>query len=198
MCAPQLIPLGKAIVGSTTAATMTAAQLATIGTSAAFGIAQTGLSIVSQQKQAKAQAKAQANASAAEADRVRAQMIAMRIEEAQRNQAIAQKIDQTNLEAQRKQGTVVVSAGEAGVSGVSVNNLERAVDFSKGTAMYTYGKQQEFFGVGQHFAFENAAMSSQMKQIAINQPIESPDIAGSIISGARTGLSIYDATKPTV
>tara|TARA_A100000171_G_C2128629_1_gene145183 strand:- start:1068 stop:1664 length:597 start_codon:yes stop_codon:yes gene_type:complete len=198
MCAPFLAPLGTAIVGSSTAATMTAAQLATIGTSAAFGIAQTGLSIVSQQRMAKAQAKAQANASAAEADRVRAQMIAMRIEEAQRNQAIAQKIDKTNLEAQRKQGTVVVAAGEAGVSGVSVNNLERAVDFSRGTALYTLGKQQEFFGVGQQFAFENAAMASQMKQIQINQPIESPDIAGSLMSGVRTGLSIYDATKPTV
>ena len=157
----------------------------------AAGVAQTGLSIRSQQQAAKAQAEYQQAASKAEAQRARQQLSAMRVNQAQERIAAAKRIQAAARASQEARATAVVSAGEAGVAGISVDALEN--DIIREKAEFRFGVQQqlEFNDIARNFAFKDAQMSSTMNQIRINQPIAPVDYAGAALGGLSTGLSIY-------
>lgn len=160
---------------------------------AVVGVAQAGLSIKSQRDMAKAQATVQQRASEQENKRLLSEMTARRLEQAQERIATAQRIQQAVKATEKAKATAVVSAGEAGVAGVSVDALEN--DIMREQAQFRFGvKQQlEFSDIGRHFALENAQISSTMNQIRINQPIAPVDYAGAILSGAQTALTIGSA-----
>lgn len=154
------------------------------------GLLQAGLSIKGQRDAAKAQAAAQARASEAERQRFLQQMSAARIEQAQERIAAAKRIQAAAKASRAALSKSVVSAGEAGVAGISVDALEG--DIQRETAEFVFGTEQqlEFNNIARNFALENAQMATTMNQIRINQPIQQPDFASSIFGGVQTGLNI--------
>jgi hypothetical protein len=159
----------------------------------ALGLAQTGLSIYSQQATAKAQAQAQSRASEAERQRFLQQTSAERIQQRFQNEERAKEIQQAAQKAQAARSRAVVAAGEAGVEGSSVDAL--LGDFNRQEAAFRFGlqRQGQQMEVARELRLKDMGLQSYNNQIAINKPIEQPDYAGALFGGITTGLQIYGA-----
>ena len=160
-----------------------------------LGVAQGGMQIQGQRQQAKTQAKVQANASAAERQRYLQEVSSMRVQQGQEEVAAAQRVNASARKAREARATARVSAGEAGVAGLSVDALIN--DLTKQEAEYNFATQQQLQmnDVGRSMQLENAGLGFTNNMLRINKPIEGPDYLGAAISGAQTGLSTYDVTK---
>ena len=163
--------------------------------SAGLGAASAGSSIYGQRQQAKTQAKVQANASAAERERYLREVSSMRVQQGQEEVAAAQRVNESARKAREARATARVSAGEAGVAGLSVDALIN--DLTREEAEYNFATQQQLQmnDVGRSMQLENAGLGFTNNMLRINRPIEKPDYLGAAISGAQTGLSTYDVTK---
>ena len=159
--------------------------------SVALGAAQGGMQFMGQQQAARAQEKAQRNATIAEQQRYLQQVSAQRLAERQETVAAAQAIQRAATKSREARATARVSAGEAGVAGVSVDSLIN--DLTRKQAEYNFSVQQqmEFTGVNRSLGLQDAAQRSRMNLLSINRPIPQPNLAGSVISGISTGLSAY-------
>lgn len=164
-----------------------------IGTAIAVSVLSTGAQIRAQQQAAAAQAKAQRNATIAEQQRLLQEMTSMRLQEQQENIAAAQRVQVASKKAEEAKATARVSAGEAGVAGLSIDALIN--DLSREEAEYRYSvtQQQEFTNVNRDLQMRDAQLGSTMNLLRINKPIQQPDFLGSAIRGASTGLSIARA-----
>jgi hypothetical protein len=157
----------------------------------ALGAAQAGMSIHGQRQQAKTQEKMQKNASAAEQQRHLQEMSAARLRERQEMTSAAQAIQESTKKAREARATGRVSAGEAGVSGLSVDALLN--DMTRKEAEYSFSvqQQQQFQSINRDLAFQDGAMQSRMNLLSINKPIAQPNYLGAILDGAQTGMSAY-------
>jgi len=163
--------------------------------SAIMGIA-SGFSQISGQRQmAKAQAKVQKNASAAERERYLREVSSMRVQQGQEEVAAAQRVNESARKAREARATARVSAGEAGVAGLSVDALIN--DLTREEAEYNFATQQQLqmSDVNRTLQLGDAGLSFTNNMLRINKPIEKPDYLGATISGAQTGLSTYSVTK---
>jgi len=163
--------------------------------SAGLGAASAGSSIYGQRQQAKTQAKVQANASAAERERYLREVSSMRVQQGQEEVAAAQRVNESARKAREARATARVSAGEAGVAGLSVDALIN--DLTREEANYNFATQQQLqmSGVNRTLQLGDAGLGFTNNMLRINKPIEQPDYLGAAISGAQTGLSTYDVTK---
>jgi hypothetical protein len=157
----------------------------------AVAVATTASSIYSQQQSAKVQAKVQKRASAAEQDRLLREMSAERIQEAFDNEARAGEMQKASKKARETRATAVVSAGEAGVSGLSVKAI--LDDYSRQEGAYRYGltRQGEQQEIGRELRLKDGQMQSYNNLLSINKPIAQVDYLGSALKGASTGMSTY-------
>ena len=189
MCEP--VSIGLALGASQASAA--AVGVAAISTT--LGVATAGASLVGQRQQAKTQAKVQKNASAAERQRYLQEVSSMRVQQGQEEVAAAQRVNESARKAREARATARVSAGEAGVAGLSVDALIN--DLTREEANYNFATQQQLQmnDVGRSMQLENAGFGFTNNLLRINKPIEQPDYLGATISGAQTGLSTYDVTK---
>lgn len=162
-------------------------------TAIAISVLSAGVQIRAQQQAAQAQAKAQRNATIAEQQRLLQEMSSMRLKEQQENIAAAQRVQVAGKKAEEARATARVSAGEAGVAGLSIDALIN--DFTREEAEYRYSvtQQQEFTNVNRDLQMRDAQLGSTMNLLRINKPIQRPDFLGSALRGASTGLSIARA-----
>jgi len=162
---------------------------------AGLGIASMGAQIHGQKQQAKTQAKVQANASAAERQRYLQEVSSMRVQQGQEEVAAAQRVNASARKAREARATARVSAGEAGVAGLSVDALIN--DLTREEAEYNFATQQQLQmnDVGRSMQLENAGLGFTNNMLRINKPIEKPDYLGAAISGAQTGMSTYSTLK---
>jgi precorrin-3B methylase len=153
------------------------------------------MTIAGQRQQAKTQAKVQANASAAERQRYLQEVSSMRVQQGQEEVAAAQRIQESTRKAREARATARVSAGEAGVAGLSVDALIN--DLTREEASYNFATQQQLQmnDVGRSMQLDNAGLSFTNNMLRINRPIEKPDYLGAAISGAQTGMSTYSTLK---
>lgn len=158
---------------------------------AGIAIATTATSIYSQQQAASAQAKVQKRASAAERERLLQQMSAERIQEAFDNEERAGEMQKASKKAREVRATATVSAGEAGVSGLSVQAI--LDDYSRQEGAYRYGlqRQGEQQDIGRELRLKDGQMQSYNNLLSINKPIAQPNYVGSALEGAKTGMSVY-------
>ena len=91
--------------------------------------------------------------------------------------------------------TATVSAGESGVSGLSVDAL--LGDLTRKEAEYTFSEQQqaEMTDVNRQIQLKEAGIGFSRNMLRINKPIEQPNYLGSVLQGAQTGLSTYSSLK---
>jgi len=162
---------------------------------AGLGIASMAAQVSGQRKQAEAQAQVQANASKAERQRYLQEVSSMRIQQGQEQVAAAQRISESARKAREARATARVSAGEAGVAGLSVDALIN--DLTKQEAEFNFATQQQLQmnDVGRSMQLENAGLSFTNNMLRINKPIEQPDYLGAALSGAQTGMSTYSTLK---
>jgi len=164
-------------------------------TAVTLALASAGSQIHGQRQQAKTQAKVQKNASAAERERYLREVSSMRVQQGQEEVAAAQRVNESARKAREARATARVSAGEAGVAGLSVDALIN--DLTREEANYNFATQQQLQmnDVGRSMQLENAGLGFTNNMLRINKPIEKPDYLGAAISGAQTGLSTYSVTK---
>jgi multidrug efflux pump subunit AcrA (membrane-fusion protein) len=159
----------------------------------AIGTAQAGMSIVGQRQAAKTQATVQRRAALAENDRLSKEYSSMRMSQAQERIAQAQRISAAQTKAREARATARVSAGEAGVAGISVDALINDMTRQEAQFNFAEAQQTQFREQGLMFGIDNAAQRSYMNQLAINKPIAQPNYLGAILSGAQTGLTFAAA-----
>jgi len=166
-----------------------------IVTAVALGLASAGAQVHGQRQQAKTQAKVQANASAAERERYLREVSSMRVQQGQEEVAAAQRVNESARKAREARATARVSAGEAGVAGLSVDAL--ISDLTREEANYNFATQQQLqmSDVNRTLQLGDAGLGFTNNMLRINKPIEKPDYLGAAISGAQTGLSTYSVTK---
>ena len=158
-----------------------------------LGAAQAGMSYMGQQQQAEAQEKAQRNATIAEQQRHLSEMSASRLRERQEKVAAAQRIQQSTTKAREARATARVSAGESGVAGLSVDALINDMTRKEAEFSFSVQQQMQFANMNRQLGFEEGANRSRMNLLSINKPINQPNLLGSVIEGASTGLSAYSA-----
>ncbi len=163
--------------------------------SIAMSAASTGLQIRGQQIQAKTQEKVQANASAVERQRYLNEVSSLRTQQGQEQVAMAQKLQSNKTRAREARATARVSAGEAGVAGLSVNALMN--DLTRKEAMYnnSVNTQAQMLDVRRDLSLRDAGLGFTNNMLRINRPIEEVNYAGALVSGAQTGLSTYGTLK---
>ena len=191
MCPPLLIPLGSALTGGAAAGGTAAA----VGASALMGVASAGLQIQGQRIQAKTQRRVQENASKVERQRYLNEVSSLRTQQAQEQIAMAQKLQANKTRAMEAKATARVSAGEAGVAGISVDALTN--DLMRKEAMYnnSVSTQGKMLDVRRELALRDAGLGFTNNMLRINRPIEKVNYAGALVSGASTGLSTFSALQ---
>jgi len=156
-----------------------------------IGAAQTATSLIGQSQQASAQRQAQAMASRQERERYLAEVSAMRMQQQQEAVARSQKLQESARGAMEARSRATVAAGEAGVSGLSVNAL--LGDISRRQAEYEFSslQQAQMTDVNRQLALQEAGIGFSRNMLRINQPISQPDYLGAAVQGVQTGLSNY-------
>ena len=193
MCFPAIGALvaGYGSVGAATAAGVSSATLATTGiaaTSAALGVATTGVQFAGQRQQAKQQARYQAQAAAAERQRFMQEQTSLRMRQAQEQEAVGRELEQVSRKSQQALARARVSAGEAGVAGASVQALMD--DYTRQEAGYRAAllRQQEMGAVATGMGLEQAGFATMQRQIGIARPIDRPSFLTAGLQSLSGGL----------
>jgi len=172
---------------------------------AAVGVASAGAQYAGQRQQAKQQRRYQSQAAEAERQRFIQEQSALRMRQAQEQEAMNAELGDIALKSREALSRAGVSAGEAGVSGASVDAL--LDDYTRQEADYRVAltRQQELQNINTGLALTDAGYRTQMNQIGINKPINKPSFltAGlgavqSGMSGYRTGMEIKQMRNKTV
>lgn len=192
MCDPVSIAVGSAL-----GATGSATAVGMVGATTMLGVASSATSFIGQRRMARQQARYQARAAEAERQRAMQEQSALRLRQAQEQEAANREMAEVALKSREALARTRTSAGEAGVSGSSVEML--LDDYTRQEAAYRIGitRQQEMRDVQTGLALTDAGYRTQMRQIEINKPIDKPSfltgalsIAQGGISGYRTGLEL--------
>jgi len=176
------------LIGAALAPAATAGMQTLIGASVVSGFASPLVSYAGQRQQAKAQAAYQAQATAAERQRLMQEQTSMRMQQAQQQEATARELEQVSRKSQEALARARVSAGEAGVAGVSVQALMD--DYTRQEAGYRAAvtRQQEMRALGTQLGLEQAGFASIQRQIGINQPINRPSFLTAGLQSLSGGL----------
>lgn len=157
--------------------------------SLALGATTAGASFMGQRQQAKAQSAYQRQASIAEQQRALQEQRAIRMRQGQEQEATNREINEMSKKAREAVSTAQVSAGEAGVSGLSVDALLQ--DYENQSLAYNMGltRQQEMRDVQTGLALTDAGFRTVNRQIGINQPVRKPSFLEGGLGVASSGLS---------
>ena len=163
--------------------------------SIAMGVASAGLQIQGQRIQAQTQCRVQENASKVERQRYLNEVSSLRTQQGQEQVAAAQKLQANKTKAREARATARVSAGEAGVAGLSVDALMN--DLTRKEAMYnnSVNTQGQMLDVRRELSLRDAGLGFTNNMLRINRPIEEVNYAGALMSGAQTGLSTFSALQ---
>jgi len=191
------VPLGAAMMGSTTAAVTaagTASTAAAIGAMTTLSGLSTAMSFAGQRQQVRAQQQMQNIASEQERQRFFREQTAIRRQEAQQEQAAAEESLAIQLRAQQAVATAQTAAGEAGVTGTAVNELVNSYFQQAGDYRRQLFMERGFQREASQQAGVEAGFRTQMEQTRINRPISQPsllegavNIAASAYGGAAQG-----------
>lgn len=156
-----------------------------------IGAAGTASSLIGQRQQAQAHAESQRLASMQERQRYLAEVSAMRTQEQQEDLGRTQQKQQAARRAMEARATATVSAGEAGVSGLSVDAL--LGDLSRQQAEYEFSvdRQSSLTNINRQLALQESGIGFNRNMLRINQPIAQPDYLGTFTQGLQSGLSNY-------
>lgn len=174
--------------------------LAIAGIGLAISAAQSVATVMGQQAQAQAQADAQNDYNRQlERNALTARNQNLANLEAERNTALGdtrEQINQNQMALRRAQATARVSAGEAGISGLSVDallrDLEGQAGYDNSTATTNYLRQDQQINVRR----ENIQNQYESTLNGVRQPTtQSPNYLGAALSIGQSGLNAYGSYK---
>ena len=193
MCDPISATIGTAIVGQSAAAGMSAVALGTIGASTVAGIASPLMSYAGQRQQAKAQAAYQAQSIAAAQRKAGFQRTSQILESQQKKLALAQESEKITKKARETLASATVSAGEAGVSGLSVQALMDDYVRQQAGLQAAVTTQEKLYGLQTGMSLQQIGLASQQEILGLSQPINRPSLLLSGLQAVSGGLSGYAA-----
>jgi len=155
----------------------------------ALGATAAGASFVGQRQQAKAQSAYQRQASIAEQQRALQEQRSIRMRQGQEQEATNREINEMSKKAREAVSTAQVSAGESGVSGLSVDAVVNNYKQQEAAYRLALTGQQEMRDVQTGLALTDAGFRTVNRQIGINQPVRKPSFLEGGLGGASSGLS---------
>ena len=165
-------------------------------------VASAGLQYAGQRKQSKQQAAFQAKSIAAAQKKAGFQRTSEILEAQQKRLALAQETGKITKAAREKLASATVSAGEAGVSGLSVQALMDDYVRQQAGLQAAVTTQEKLYGLQTGMNLQQLGLASQQEILGLSQPIERPSLLtaglGAIsggLSGYRTGLDIKSRMK---
>ena len=163
--------------------------LAAIG--AIAGVASAGAGYIGQRQQAKAQAAYQAQSIAAAQKKAGFQRTSQILESQQKRLALAQETGKITKAAQEKRACATVSAGEAGVSGLSVQALMDDYVRQQAGLQAAVTTQEKLYGLQTGMNLQQLGLASQQEILGLSQPIERPSLLTAGLGAISGGLSGY-------
>lgn len=163
--------------------------LAAIG--AIAGVASAGAGYIGQRQQAKAQAAYQAQSIAAAQKKAGFQRTSEILEAQQKRLALAQETGKITKAAREKLASATVSAGEAGVSGLSVQALMDDYVRQQAGLQAAVTTQEKLYGLQTGMNLQQLGLASQQEILGLSQPIERPSLLTAGLGAISGGLSGY-------
>jgi len=170
---------------------MCSPTLVIAGISAATGVASAGVGYAGARRQAKQQAQYQAQAAAAARQKKAYQRTSAKIEASQQRKAVAQEKGLVSKKTEADLATARVAAGQAGVSGVSVQHLMDDLRRQQATRLAGLTTQEERLELRRGLGLQQIELASQQELIGIEQPIQKPSGLGAALQGIQAGLGSY-------
>ena len=158
---------------------------------AVVGGLQAGVQYAGARKQAKQQAAFQAQSIAAAQKKQGFQITAATLEQQQRELAIAQEKGKVTKQAREQLASATVSAGEAGVSGLSVQALMDDYVRQQAGQQVALTTQQKLYGLQHGLGLKQIGLASEQELLGLSQPIEKPSILGAVLQGTSQAMSGY-------
>ncbi len=157
----------------------------------ALSLASSAAGLAGQAQQARQQQRYQAQAAEAERQRFIQEQSAMRMRQAQEQEAMNAELGDIAVKSREALSRAGVSAGEAGVSGASVDAL--LDDYTRQEADYRVAltRQQELQNINTGLALTDAGYRTQMNQIGINKPVSAPSWLSGGLGVVRQGVEGY-------
>jgi len=165
--------------------------LAAIG--AIAGVASAGAGYMGQRQQAKAQAAYQAQSIAAAKRKAGFQRTSQILESQQKQLALAQETGKITKAARERLASATVSAGEAGVSGLSVQALMDDYIRQQAGLQAAVTTQEKLYGLQTGMSLQQLGLASQQEILGLSQPINRPSLLVSGLQAVSGGLSGYAA-----
>lgn len=167
------------------------------------GAGTAAISYVGQQSQASAQATYQSQLSAQQRQQYINQANSERSQQAQQQEALNRDSAKVAQEAREARARATVAAGEAGVTGLSVDAL--LGDFSRQESSYLESnlRQEQFLSANKEDQLKALQQGAQFSLTQINQPISRPSpfalALGITGAGVNAGASYYNTriTSPS-
>lgn len=175
------------------AATATSAGIA--ATSGALGIASAGLQYSSQRQQAKQQAEFQKQSIEASQKKTAMQGTAAVLEEQQRLKAIGQEKGKIAARGEAVGSRAVVAAGEAGVSGLSVQALMDDYIRQQAGQVAALTSQDKLYALRHGLNLQQLSMVSEQELLGLSRPIEQPSALGASLDAFSSGIGAYGSYR---
>jgi len=186
MCDPISIAVGSAL-----GATGSATAVGMVGASTLLGAGSSIAGYAGQRQQAKQQAAYQAQSIAAAQRKAGFQRTSEILEAQQKQLALAQEKGKVTKAAREQLSRATVSAGEAGVSGLSVQALMDDYIRQQAGQQVALTTQQKLYGLQTGMNLQQLGLASQQEILGLSQPIERPSLLSAGLGAISGGLSGY-------
>ena len=176
----------------TAAAAGSAATATAMNTMLGIQAASAGANFIGQRQAASAQTRYQQQLMAAEQDRQRQAETNLRMRQQDEQEARARELAKVSQEARAMDSRNIVAAGEAGISGASVDALlaegtRRELDFYESMT-----RQGQLQNTAYEREIEAGRTGSAMRILDINRPVSRPSFANLAIDLGTAGFKAYD------
>lgn len=163
-------------------------------TMAILTVASGAMSYVGQQQAAKAQEASNAQARNLAIQNQNLQIRALRNQEEEDRVRTQEALEDTRKAAEAAQATAMVSAGESGVSGLSVDALLGDIDFQANENNQEIIQTQNFRQQQRQLDREGLGINAQSQ---INQlpPVQFPSLFGAALETGASAFGAYNTTK---
>ena len=188
MCDPISIAVGSAL-----GATGSATAVGMVGASTLLGAGSSIAGYAGQRRQAQQQAAYQAQSIAAAQRKAGFQRTSEILEAQQKQLALAQEKGKVTKAAREQLSRATVSAGEAGVSGLSVQALMDDYIRQQAGQQVALTTQQKLYGLQTGMNLQQLGLASQQEILGLSQPIERPSLLSAGLGAISGGLSGYAA-----
>lgn len=152
---------------------------------------------MAQSAEAKAQGTYQNQLVAANNATTGVQLSSLRIQQSENRESAARELDKAKRVNTRAKSSAVVAAGEAGITGNSVDALlnEYSAEFGR----YSEATTRQTKMQDDSYADQATAMVTGAKQqnLSIQAPIAGPNYAASAVNVASSGLGAYASYNPS-